>query len=587
MQISRAESRGAALLALMLVLMAGSAYFLVSKFNNQQQLARHDEVTMSALQKAKEALLGYAVAFPEIDAESSGDAIDGVGYLPCPDVSNDGVAGGSCSIGGGTTIGRLPYRTLDIQNLRDGSGERLWYALSENYKGVSGKTIPMNSDEGAQLKLDGANDIAAIIIAPGKPICNQNSRSPSSDDHSQYLDGLNGDSDLEGYILNGSHMCDGVNRFNDKAVYISRTELMTLMEKRVIGEIAFAVNSYQNNHGAYPWLNPVSPFTAPEDAAYKSVPGTYVGRIPYHWQAETSTADDDAGRNPFATTLGLQWQIDNDSADINMDSGTTDPVLAPPPDEDCVRTHECDDVKLNDVVGSCTWKAVSVAPSEYASCQMEIGIDKGLFNRTYNIVFEIPHKYNDNDIELAPPSDTAPRTRTIANICYPPLTTPGDCLPVERINILVTDEYLSGESYRSIELINELIDGGMQVANIRYDLDVDSNELPEWVVRNNWHHMSMLAYAPGESLPGSVVDECTPGADCLEVEGSIGQDDNKRGIVISAGQQLPGQSRYPSDALDDYLEDDNYNEDRQFTRIGSGSPVSFNDQIKIIDEASP
>src|SRR5690606_23241172 len=40
----------------------------------------------------------------------------------------------SCSKTGGTTLGRLPWKTLGLPDLRDGDGERLWYAVSENFK---------------------------------------------------------------------------------------------------------------------------------------------------------------------------------------------------------------------------------------------------------------------------------------------------------------------------------------------------------------------------------------------------------------------------------------------------------------------
>jgi hypothetical protein len=51
-----------------------------------------------------------------------------VDYLPCPDLGPpEGVAAASCP---GTVRGRLPWRTLGLEPLRDAAGECLWYERS-------------------------------------------------------------------------------------------------------------------------------------------------------------------------------------------------------------------------------------------------------------------------------------------------------------------------------------------------------------------------------------------------------------------------------------------------------------------------
>src|SRR6185437_7723389 len=69
------------------------------------------------------------------------NAAVGPGYLPCPDLDNDGWAESTCgsqdgSSGQAERLGRLPWKTLGLQDLRDGDGERLWYAVSSKYKGL-------------------------------------------------------------------------------------------------------------------------------------------------------------------------------------------------------------------------------------------------------------------------------------------------------------------------------------------------------------------------------------------------------------------------------------------------------------------
>jgi len=83
--------------------------------------------TAQALAKAKEGLIAYAVAvLPDTSAKRPGD-------LPCPDLDNDGDAQETCKTAS-ERIGRLPWRTLGLSDLRDANGERLWYALSTRFR---------------------------------------------------------------------------------------------------------------------------------------------------------------------------------------------------------------------------------------------------------------------------------------------------------------------------------------------------------------------------------------------------------------------------------------------------------------------
>jgi hypothetical protein len=83
--------------------------------------------TAQALAKAKEGLIAYAVAvLPDTFAKRPGE-------LPCPDLNNDGKAELLCDTVE-QRIGRLPWKTLGLSDLRDADGERLWYALSTRYQ---------------------------------------------------------------------------------------------------------------------------------------------------------------------------------------------------------------------------------------------------------------------------------------------------------------------------------------------------------------------------------------------------------------------------------------------------------------------
>ena len=304
---------GAALLAFMLILIVGTSYLLVNKLNANIISVYGDERTRIALYRAKQALIGYAVTFPETDALSGTDEIDGPGYLPCPDINKSGTAGTSCSDAGNTTIGRLPYKTLEIEDLRDASGQELWYAISENFRN-NPKLVPLNSESPAkaQLSVDTADDIVAVIIAPGGPVGNQ-SRDPSETDIAseiqQYLEDDNNNLDTAFVTKSGTD-------FNDVVTFITRDELMTAVEKRVLGEVKVALSNYftdssAGNNVAYPWL---TPFADPK-AEFRNLSGTHNG-------------SDNASSLTDTSTDFTDWDIQTGDTVINVTDGSIATVTA-------------------------------------------------------------------------------------------------------------------------------------------------------------------------------------------------------------------------------------------------------------------
>ncbi|HEX5128872.1 MAG TPA: hypothetical protein VFV90_03960 [Usitatibacter sp.] len=128
----RQHGNGLPLLLVAIVLAVASAGALaLSSASTEQHRQRASE---RALAQAREALLAFAADRP-IDARV------GPGYLPCPDLDDDGWAEATCGslsghIGQDQRLGRLPWKTLGLPDLRDGYGERLWYAVSTRYKGL-------------------------------------------------------------------------------------------------------------------------------------------------------------------------------------------------------------------------------------------------------------------------------------------------------------------------------------------------------------------------------------------------------------------------------------------------------------------
>src|SRR6185295_12058519 len=126
--------RGAILLLATLFLVVAIGFVVAVELAAPASSASRDRATEHALADAREALLAYA-------ADRAINAIVGPGYLPCPDLDNDGWAESTCGSlsgdgGQDERLGRLPWKTLGIADLRDGDGERLWYAVSTKYKGL-------------------------------------------------------------------------------------------------------------------------------------------------------------------------------------------------------------------------------------------------------------------------------------------------------------------------------------------------------------------------------------------------------------------------------------------------------------------
>lgn len=183
--IKFAQSRGIALLILMLIVLLLSTSLLLARLNHvDNQLARQEQTAL-VLARAKAALIGFAATYAD-DADHKGQP---QGYLPCPDFNGDGSSANagstdaSCSSAEKSVIGRLPWRTLGLPPLRDGNGDCLWYAVSGNYKDQQKR--PLTSDDDGLFVIqdangnmvagtDATNRAIAVVFSPGKPLATQN-----------------------------------------------------------------------------------------------------------------------------------------------------------------------------------------------------------------------------------------------------------------------------------------------------------------------------------------------------------------------------------------------------------------------------
>lgn len=239
------RQRGAALLVLMLITFLATTSWILAQSNATSARAQFDKTTASALAQAKEALIGRAA----MDENRPGS-------LTCPDVDDNGVADGDfgdCD----SLVGRLPWKTLDVPELFDGNGERLWYALSFKLRDHNDSS-PINPQQALQLTLDGTPDIAAIVFSPGPPQSSQSGR--PSNTITDYLEGSNSDGD-DAYVSGPMSP-----NFNDKVLAIVSDELFRTVNQRVLAEIRGpddaapatppdGLRGYHTANGFFPWAD--------------------------------------------------------------------------------------------------------------------------------------------------------------------------------------------------------------------------------------------------------------------------------------------------------------------------------------------
>ncbi len=313
----RRSQRGVVILLLLAILVIGATVYLVTVASNLTVRQQAGNRTQMALAQAKRALIAYAV---QTKVTFNGAARPG--DLPCPDLDNDGDAEvTSCGNAAGSNqarrLGRLPWRTLGLPDLRDGYGERLWYAVSNRYKRVT-RTAQLNSDTYGTIAVRGsdgsvvhnatdATAAIAVIIAPGPVLTRQGSTNPQ--DHSctegvdcntkrectvssaplcdptNYLDVVTGVEDNaafvdagagnDGFITGPIRDDNGDIIVNDEIVVVTYQDLMPEIERRVAQEVAYCLREYAaNNSGHYPWAAPVS------DLSYADAANTLFGRLP-------------------------------------------------------------------------------------------------------------------------------------------------------------------------------------------------------------------------------------------------------------------------------------------------------------------
>lgn len=326
----RQSQRGAVLMVMLVILILGAAAMLLNALNNTAPRLARDKVTADALAQAKEALIGYAV-----NSENAGNPTARPGNFPCPDRDAPGTMGygdseSSCSSGGGTSVGRLPWKTLGIKEPIDANGEPLWYVLSDNFrKSVSiinsdtRGTLQVYDRDGITLLTPQGSEAVAIVFSPGSVTGVQQRNSVTNKTAaSNYLDTANGHNNASS---TGPFIAAEIgNTFNDRLIVIRTRDFIPAIEKRIAKSLKLILENYKTAIGVYPY--PATFSSCQDNVTCNSNPMICRGRIP-----QTAQPANWAGNYIMPVTGGSAWFKDNEWYRVIYYSAGTNRLASAPP----------------------------------------------------------------------------------------------------------------------------------------------------------------------------------------------------------------------------------------------------------------
>jgi hypothetical protein len=168
------HQQGLVLLVLVIVIILASATYALSDLSLSTIKANRDKQTLIHLKKAKQAVINYAVTYSDRAADND------YGILPNPETFHNGDDGNMAGTAGAknlNVVDWLPWRSLDIANLKDDSGTCLFYAVSGSYK-LGARADMINEDSIGMFRVlnndntvvQGGNvedQVVALVVAPG------------------------------------------------------------------------------------------------------------------------------------------------------------------------------------------------------------------------------------------------------------------------------------------------------------------------------------------------------------------------------------------------------------------------------------
>jgi hypothetical protein len=579
MRPTRAKrERGAALLALLAVLLLGASWLLVSQLNAESGgvTAVNRAHNSAALNRAKQALIGY-IATQAAESEEKYP-----GRLPCPEgvnsigTSSEGIAApwvGPPNTATCNSIGRLPWRTLGLDKLVDSAGEPLWYVVGPTWRlTTSSSTLLINSNTTGDTTLDG-QQVVALIIAPGAAIdaqaatgCTAKTQSRSAPapamDASNYIECFNS-STLQ-FVTNSSSSI-----YNDQTVSITVADIMPAIEAIVANRIERQIlPGLQTMFTPATWglagTNPVLPFAAPfvspgyntgsgsnvGTSNFQGVAATYQGLLPFNQtQGCTESASD-----PRCTTTLMAW-----SSSGPVQSGGSGSI----------RTGEAS------FPNTCSWQTADIYSciGAYNTPTVTLDLTVTVTNVAMGLRKLDLSKLTftaENDVACSPcwSQQTVPYTVSVTMNSNGSATISIVGTPLPDI---VSAEWGTWATYK-ISFDRAFIGDHALLSS--------TDSTTGWFVRNEWYRHLYYAVSPSNTaarLAATTPAErsCSLVGDCLSVT-TNSTASSKSALLILAGRSLNAAAR-PSATLSDYLEFGNANSAFESRTVTTVSPAPLAD----------
>jgi hypothetical protein len=510
--VSRRRQRGLALIMMAVMVVLGATYILISQLDSVGRRQQQDMSTQAALEEAKAALIGFAA-----------NNANRPGGLPCPDTNNDGVAEGTCTTAN-SRVGRLPWNTLGIADLRDASGERLWYGLSNNFRNASG--IIINSDTVGQITVKaGTADMEtaaiAVVIAPGNPIQGQVRSTANENLVQMYLEGRNNyAADTGGTNDDVFETAQASQTFNDKIAVVSQANLFNAVEAAVATRLAYIAKTYI-----------FDPVKDADGQPYLPATGTstYLGIL-----------NETEGLLPItATQSQVQWATPT-VTNTGATSGS-----------------------YNSGSSSCTYTAISVVCTLWYSGRPTLQVQV----TAPNVAMTFAMPLSASDVTAVPGC-----SGSMSSTSFSPTT------PTLNANGSYTVTYVGRPPTGCI------FGTGNFVVTIPFPplsaITSSTDPYAGWFMANQWYKQTYYAASSAHELGGS--GSCVPGGTpaCITVNNFNGTTNNKRVILLLAGRSINGTTR-PSGVLADYLESQNGSILDYVFETNRPSPT-FNDRVVVV-----
>jgi len=546
--------RGIALLVMLVIATLGMSWFAVTRLAARSNFVAASRAgNAEALQRARQALIGWVAR----NAAQAGE--NNPGRLPCPeaagyagDPSQEGIAAGSCTL---PKVGRLPWRTLGLDKLRDAASEPLWYVVSPGWAFTSG-TLTINSNTQGQLTVNGQpNAAAALLIAPGPAMIVQSA--PGCAARTQTRNAPSPSMNARDYIECSNSAAAEFSStgpaasFNDQVLTVTAADLLPAIEAaiahRTEREVVPQLKSvYAGAEWGLTGGNPVFPFAAPfadpQTSSFQGAAGLFQGLLPV-----TATQGCAPPTDSRCSPTFVIWNTA--VAPTLVQTGGTGTLL---PGGTCTvntTTVQC----LGEYAGVVNLQMTAVAGNVAMALRR---LDPAQTSVKYGV---------GNCGTLSPGTASGAFASDGSAAISVSASLPDLVVPVSRYCIAANIAALGD---------HPLLD--------------PNNAATGWFVRNKWYQLAYYALSPNHAASATPPRSCTTSPlTCLSVA-NLTPANSQRAILILGGRSLPGQTR-PSASVADFLEFGNAASPAAFERQAVSTAIApalkkpFNDRIIVVD----